>query len=317
MNCGNLEWNPLGSAPLHSQLAGVLAGLVFAGIVVLFSERNPSPQRTRALVLLSGALLALALDSFIFGVVSGEQICAKAWTETMPAGGLLGLGALGIFGGICWLFNAYDDHYGRTTRLARVITYTVALIVGYHLQVAATSYLNALRASGVNTPPSWLVTVVNAYAVLIVLIILSYGAARWLSSRRGGRRTGRRSGAGTGPDGGTSRDRLDQAAMQAAYLSVFYVIVVAAMAGTLFSRTAGEWIPRTPTWVVVSATLLSLAIPTLALLAQLRALPAPEGTGPVLTLLNEQPPAPMEPATQEPVAQDPAAQDPVAQDPAV
>lgn len=129
MDCAELEWSPLGSASSHSQLAGVLAGLVFAGIVVLFSDRNPNTQRTRAVVLFSGSLLALVVASLIFGVIAGEQVCAKAWTETVPASGLLGLGALGVFAGISWLFNAYDDDYGRTTRLITVITYTLAVIV--------------------------------------------------------------------------------------------------------------------------------------------------------------------------------------------
>ncbi|MGR6318919.1 hypothetical protein Q2K19_31395 [Micromonospora soli] len=259
MDCTKLEWNPLSSASPHSQLAGVLAGLVFAGIVVLLSDRNPSRQKTRALVLFTGALLALALDSFIFGVIAGEQVCAKAWSETMPAAGLLGLGAVGIFGGISWLFNAHDDQNAHVTRLANFITYVVALVVAYHLQVTAGSYLVDMRAFGLNSPPSWLVRVVDLYAWLIVLIILLFPLFRRLTEKASLRRT----------PGDTTKEaddrRLDSWAIRAAYLSVGWVIIVAAMSGILLSRTIDGWEPTTPTTIVASSTLASLTIPTIAL----------------------------------------------------
>ncbi|MEH1059047.1 hypothetical protein V6U89_28055 [Micromonospora sp. CPCC 206171] len=249
----------------------MLAGLVFAGIVVLFSDRNPSRQKTRALVLFTGALLALALDSFIFGVIAGEQVCAKAWSETMPAAGLLGLGALGIFGGISWLFNAYDDHHARVTRLANFITYVVALVVAYHLQVTAGSYLVDMRESGLNSPPSWLFRVVALYAWLIILIILLFPLARWLAGKASSRQA-------LGPEAEQADDetvdkRLDIWAVRAAYLSVGWVIVVAVMSGTLLSRPIDGWEPATPALIVASSTLLSLTIPTIAVVAQLMALP--------------------------------------------
>ncbi|GII25375.1 hypothetical protein [Planosporangium mesophilum] len=276
MNCTDLEWNPISSAQSHSALAGVLAGLVFAGIVVLFSDRNPNRSRTRALVFFSGALLALALDSFIFGVIAGEQVCAKAWTETMPAAGLLGLGALGIFGGISWLFNAYDDDHGRVTRLANLLTYTTALIVAYHLKVTAASYLIDMQTSTLYTPPTWLFRLVDGYALLIAVIIFLFPLSRWLR-RRLTLPARLRTVAQKSPTTGTTRsadDTLDRAAIQAAYLSVVYVIAVAITSGTLLSRPRGGWEPVTPGYVAALSTILSLAIPTLALLAQLRALPS-------------------------------------------
>jgi hypothetical protein len=83
MNCRQLEWNPIGSADSHSALAGVLAALVFAGIVVLLQDHRRSSEHTRALELMSGALLALAFSSFLFGVVAGGQVCVKYRSHTL------------------------------------------------------------------------------------------------------------------------------------------------------------------------------------------------------------------------------------------
>lgn len=135
-------------------------------------------------------------------------------------------------------------------------------------------YLIDMRDSGLNQPPDWLVLTVDIYAWAIVPIILLYPIGRRLASiavrrlarlrllqvicRLGGERRG---------------DPLDRAATAAAYLSVAYVAIVIATSGILASRTRDEWEPTTPTFVVVAATLTSLTITTIALIAQLRALP--------------------------------------------
>jgi hypothetical protein len=211
-------------------------------------------------VLFAGALLPLSVVSFLFGVIAGEQVCPRAWTGTMLAAGLLGPGALGIFGGVCWLFNAYDDDRAQITRLATFMTYTVALVVGYQLQVNAADYLATMAGSGLSEVPHWLVRAVDGYAVGLAAIVLWLPVTRFLRSRVW-RRASR-----------VDRGR-DRAAIQAAYLSVVNVIVVAAVSGSLVDRPGSQWEPTTPTSVVVATTLLSLALPTVAVVAQLRALP--------------------------------------------
>jgi hypothetical protein len=253
-------------------MAGVLAGLVFAGIVVLISDRwqvHGRPHR-RALVLFAGALLPLAVVSFLFGVIAGEQVCPRAWTGTVLAAGLLGPGALGIFGGVCWLFNAYDDDRAQITRLATFMTYTVALVVGYQLQVNAADYLDTMAGAGLSDVPPWLVRAVDGYAVGLAAIVLGLPATRFLWSRLRRRASRVRRG-------------RDRAAIQAAYLSVVNVIVVATASGSLVDRPGSQWEPATPSSVVVSITLLSLALPTVAVLALLRALPSGRPIGSTAT----------------------------------
>jgi hypothetical protein len=66
---------------------------------------QPLPE-TRRLV---AGFYTFALDSFMFGITSGEQVCERAWTETMGAAGMLGIGALGLFTGLAWLLRLSLD----------------------------------------------------------------------------------------------------------------------------------------------------------------------------------------------------------------
>src|SRR5215468_11256072 len=52
VGCRLGSWDPVISAGYLSAFAGVLAGLVIAAIVVLLSDRNPNPERVRAVTLL-------------------------------------------------------------------------------------------------------------------------------------------------------------------------------------------------------------------------------------------------------------------------
>jgi hypothetical protein len=90
--CDSADWSPIDSAASHSQLAGVVAGLVFAGIVVILERQAPGRRPAEALTLFVAGFFTFALDGFFFGVVAGERTCPRAWTETMVAAGLLGFG---------------------------------------------------------------------------------------------------------------------------------------------------------------------------------------------------------------------------------
>src|SRR5262249_40225007 len=106
VECRLGSWDPVVSAGYLSAFSGVLAGLVIAAIVVLLSDRNPNPERVRAVTLLTGGLFALIVDGLLFAIVAGDTVCARAWAMTTPAASLLGVGVLGIFGGIASLIHA-------------------------------------------------------------------------------------------------------------------------------------------------------------------------------------------------------------------
>ncbi|MEU7868130.1 hypothetical protein [Dactylosporangium sp. NPDC049140] len=244
--CAELEWSPIVSAPVHSAFAGVLAGLVFAGIVVLLSGAGDQVRRTNALVTFGSSFLVLAFDAFLFGVIAGERVCGRAWTETLYASGLLGLGALGIFAGICWLIDAGDTTSGRMTRFYVVTTYVIALIVSYHVGATAIEYLDDLRRT--SSVPGWLVAVAAVYRWVMLVAVLLVGA--WPRFRR----------------------RWGTLVTSTAYAYVACVVLALYGAGGA-SGSAQDWTHPSAA-LIAGNTVLALAFPALAVLAQVVTLPS-------------------------------------------
>src|SRR5262245_6476686 len=93
--CPTHGWSVIASASMDSQLAGVLAGFVFTGIVLLFGRHGP--KNIQALGLFCAAFVALGFDSYLFGELSGgisDPFCVRIWTEEMTAAGMLAVGAM-------------------------------------------------------------------------------------------------------------------------------------------------------------------------------------------------------------------------------
>ncbi|WP_141959603.1 hypothetical protein [Actinoallomurus bryophytorum] len=98
---------------MTSQVIGVFAAVVFTGVILLFQQAPPSEDSdhyrysSRALVTMLCSFVSLSLASFLFSVVSGEELCGRAFAEGAAAGALFGIGATGMFLSICWLFAAH------------------------------------------------------------------------------------------------------------------------------------------------------------------------------------------------------------------
>ena len=254
LDCDKLGWDPLGSAPLHSAFAGVLAGLVFAGIVLLLSVQAERIRRANALVVLGSAFLVLAFDAFMFGVIAGERVCGRAWTETMFAAGLLGLGALGIFSGLCWLIDANDSGDRRTTRFYLSITYVIALIASYHIAVTAHDYLADVAPYA--DIPRWLIDLVRIYEWTLVGLVLLTIAINVL------RRRLRRLAVGVS----------HRFVINTAYAYVGCVVVSAYMSGRSAMVPEKGW-EHVGSGTMAWNAIVSLVLPGFAILAQLWALP--------------------------------------------
>jgi hypothetical protein len=260
--CVDLDWNPIISAPLHSTFAGVLAGLVFAAIVVLLSARPTDGHHMNSVAIFGASFFTLAFDSFLFGVISGEQVCARAWTETMLAAGLLGLGVVGMFAGTCWLVDDGDPG-PHATRLFLWITYFSAVIVGYHLAITASDYLRDLRIMEILEPQPWLTATVDVYkwAILGLVGLLFLGTS--VVRRRHANPLG----------------RPRRSVAVAGYSYIACVLGAAAMAGQAAAIPKGGWDSVDPV-LIAASTLVSLALPAVALIVLLFALPSGRSTGP-------------------------------------
>src|SRR5690349_20215025 len=96
VDCRIQGWDSIVSAGYLSQLAGVLAGLVFAGVVVLLGDRSERAGRVRAAILLMSGLFAMVLAAALFALIAGMSTCALATVMTTPTVGLLVIGILAI-----------------------------------------------------------------------------------------------------------------------------------------------------------------------------------------------------------------------------
>jgi hypothetical protein len=248
--CDSADWSPIGSAASHSQLAGVVAGLVFAGIVVILERQASTRRPAEALTMFVAGFFTFALDGFFFAVVAGERTCARAWTETMVAAGLLGFGALSLFVGVSWLLYSLDRTSSTPFRVTRVIVYVLALIVVAQLNATARDYLRDVRPAG---QFRWIDTLLTAGLIVIVAVIAGHAAlARRLR--------------------GWSR----RSAGLAAYLAIAYVLVCALSFGLLTVVETSYWDNGARPVVYLTATLVAVMLPTLVVIIHLLALPSPE-----------------------------------------
>ena len=250
MGCPEPAWDPAISSAAHSQLTGTLASLVFGAIVFILSK-DVTARRThgQAVALLVAGFFTFALDSFIFGVTSGERVCGRAWTETMVAAGLMGIGALGLFTGLAWLLRIHDADNRAAFRATTLAAYLVAIAVGFQLQETAHDYLHDTGAA----LPSWLQNSVSDYVLAIVIISAAhFGFKRIL------------------------RRLAPKVVSTTAYITIAYAFVTL----WLFSWASGldpkEWQIGHQNHIAYIAVSLALGLPALTLVLQLVALPGPD-----------------------------------------
>jgi hypothetical protein len=169
------------SASANATLAAVLAGFMLNGIVLLLGSDRTARRAgyLQALSLLFTAFIALGLDAYLFGMVTGDSTkvirsvvpavtaCRRTWTEAMLAAGLLGIGTVAIVAAFVFLFAVYfDDHpigsrdrhsplassLGLLQMLCNAVRSGVALVVIAVLYMTARSYLQAIFGGKV---PFW------------------------------------------------------------------------------------------------------------------------------------------------------------------
>jgi hypothetical protein len=134
-------WDPVVSAPLHSQLCGVLAGVAFVGITLVLTRQVPFAERDdHGLARLTVGqfligFLALAVAAFEWGVLSGYSTngdaAARPAAAAVFASVTLSLGAVEILAGICYLvldFDARTERRPTTRGLRRACRSSYSLI---------------------------------------------------------------------------------------------------------------------------------------------------------------------------------------------
>jgi hypothetical protein len=147
-DCKGTAWDVVGAAGALSQLAGVIAGFVFAGLIVLLSQPRPHVSKTeqqtgsarlRALIPFFATFVAMGLNAYVFGLLAGEEggadACRRIWTATAIASGMLAIGTVAAVSGIILLVRAYlaREHLApsdtqQLASLEKLLTVTIRLL---------------------------------------------------------------------------------------------------------------------------------------------------------------------------------------------
>ena len=106
-----IYFNPGGSAALYSQLAGVLAGVVFVGLVFILTREDDEQDRDidRTLHCLFVVLFALVLTSFAYATISGEGCITRAHGATVLAAATFALSVMLAWLGLGYLLRSYSS----------------------------------------------------------------------------------------------------------------------------------------------------------------------------------------------------------------
>jgi hypothetical protein len=195
-----MGWSAVTSATANATLAAVLAGFMINGIILLLGNREMASKAgyVQALSLLFTAFVALGLDAYLFGLVTGDSTavigkltaCRRAWTEAMLAAGLLGVGTVAIIAGFVFLFAVYfrdqsQDKLGPSLdlliMLCTMVRSGVALVVVTLIYVTSRSYLLATFTTNI---PIWGKIFIRGYLAIGILTVAAFVVAVVAAERR-------------------------------------------------------------------------------------------------------------------------------------
>jgi hypothetical protein len=262
-------WSIFTPASLDSQIAGVLAGFTFSGIVFLFGR--PGPKNTQALGLFCAAFVALGFDSQLFGTVSGgtpDPFCARVWGEEMTAAGMLAVGAMAIITGTSWLLASHlkdeseksdepeESPVGPVVNLNRMVpimAYGVGVAATLLLAVTTYDYLAVVYPKHTPAVIAW-----SALTTPILVGAASGALAVWRAIRTRGK------------DDTANAGMSTTAVRFAAYGILVYAVVGPLFTGVVREFGASWWMPPSVT-VVIPTIGAGLVFPAILMVALIQA----------------------------------------------
>jgi hypothetical protein len=160
----------------YSQMAGVLAGFAFAAIILLIQSQplgQPNQQQRanlqKVLISFITAFLGLVITTFLYAVVSGEEVMApRAMTLGFVSSIAFSIAVLDLFYGVVWLFKAWDMGDIATTS-GRIAGFVLPLIVYTYMGVTALDMLAV--AEGKRVTGTWIFWFTIALGPMLFLIV--------------------------------------------------------------------------------------------------------------------------------------------------
>ena len=264
--CTSDQWSVLSSAASHSQFAGVLGGFLITAIALLMDKK--SRESIHTLALFSSAVLILMLCSFLFSLITGNQvstegdargICAIAWTQGAVSTGMLAAGATAFFGGLGWMLASHavnrvseqdPEDVGAYCFLADLggwLTFAAAMTTTLILSETAVDYLHFMYG---RRPELWMTGLIVTAAALVILadFVLVYVRTKTL------RRSLADSDAPT---------RLALRSIKVATIATVILAISASWLAVSLARIPKDWLTEPNTGVVVFVLSLTFVLPTI------------------------------------------------------
>lgn len=168
---GDFGWSATVAASGQSTLAGVLAGFVFGGVVVVLSVRVASrtKEAASALKLLFCAFFGLTVAAYLLADVTGDKNCLRATSEETLSGGIFGTFAVIMLVSLTWLVVAYDRHANGVLRSLRHLIYVASAFV--MLLLCTSSSATSSRKSPHGPPPIVAILIYLAGGLLYLIAL--------------------------------------------------------------------------------------------------------------------------------------------------
>ncbi len=262
-SCGPVAWDVVKAAQGFSSLAGLIAGFVLTGLIVLLVERlrQFNSALVPALMLFFAGFVGLGLNSYIFALVSGERsdACRRVWTAAAVSSGLLAAGVVAAVGGVVLLVHAYLNSIAGTAAesekeiadeqfhlLRKLMLGAFLFIVVMVISLVLVRHLEAL----------WVwqneVVISSVPALIIGAIVVAFTGLSILLFK---------------PGTSASRKLVDpcKRLYLGAVVAVFHAVVGTIILGSFLSLTHGPWesAPKGWGWALVVEAVVPLAAITL------------------------------------------------------
>jgi hypothetical protein len=253
--CYTYGWNPIAAASSQSAIAAVLAGFVFAGIIVVLSVMADDLKReaAQALKLLFTAFFGLADTSYLLAEMAGDQICPRAQTTEVLAAGALGAFAVVMITSLTWLVVAYKRQDHNVLKFLHGLMYVSCIFIAFLLITHSISYLEA----ELPYQPHSLVNVV-LYAAS-GLFLMAGALLIWKAPKN------------RSESGGVSITS-DSSVNWCAWAALIYLTLTSLATGVAASSPPRMWNPYPAAWPIYLAAASSLVLPLAVLTLAIRGL---------------------------------------------
>ena len=223
------------AAPGYSQLAGVLAAVIFTGIILILSDRTSPPpipwSRQNALVVMVPTFFALLVVSFCFAVNMGETDCRRAQAATIGIAGLLAVSAVGAMYALSWLFDAYETGFKELSTISGTIVFIVAAFSFAEMGIIVIDFQDKYpRDLVLKNAMLWVYIGVTVLAVLLLWI-------RWLR---------------------TALSPENASAKGSAIAITVYAVGAVVLFSCLITPTVDDWKRDAAPWYAVAASIANL-----------------------------------------------------------